>query len=171
MRPTIVKWDGKHLPKELCELPPGTYLLEVMDAASDLTAEEATGVRAAVDQIEAGRGVPLEAVKQRTRPSAQESTRANGEAGPDLDNTRLRAMQVDWDGTKASENIVQLPPGPYLLSFVDDIVEMSEDEELGVMQALDEMDAGLVFDYEEVMRELRSRYTTDATRPHQQSQG
>ena len=68
MRPTIMKWDGTHVPDELKQLPPGHYLVgpayEMWDE-DELTPEEDAGIQLALDQLEAGQGVPLdEAIRQ-----------------------------------------------------------------------------------------------------------
>jgi hypothetical protein len=63
VRPIIVEWDGKNVPGELRELPPGRYLVgtayEIWDE-DDLTPAEDAGIQLALDQIEAGEGIPYE---------------------------------------------------------------------------------------------------------------
>ena len=63
MRPVMIEWDGTNLPKELCRLPPGRYLIgpayELWDE-DELTPEEDAGIQMALDQIEAGEGIPYE---------------------------------------------------------------------------------------------------------------
>lgn len=49
----IVTWDGKNLPKELRDLPPGTYQIEPAEAPA-LTAEEEEGLRAALRSVRPG---------------------------------------------------------------------------------------------------------------------
>lgn len=46
MEPKVIKWDGSHVPEELRSLPPGRY------------AEEA-GILAGLEELDAGRGIPL----------------------------------------------------------------------------------------------------------------
>jgi hypothetical protein len=62
LQATVIEWDGKHLPKELRELPPGQYLLTVVDDVTDLSPEEEAGICKALDSIEAGHVRPLDDV-------------------------------------------------------------------------------------------------------------
>jgi hypothetical protein len=55
-------WDGKHLPEELAQLPPGEYVATLIEDVTDLTPEEDAGIRAALDSIEAGHVRPLDDV-------------------------------------------------------------------------------------------------------------
>lgn len=69
MRPRIIEWDGTHVPEELRQLPPGHYLIgpayEIWD--DDLTPEEDAGIQLAIDQIEAGEGIPYEEAMRQLR--------------------------------------------------------------------------------------------------------
>lgn len=56
----IIDWDGSHLPEELRELPPGRYVVEPL--SSPLTAQEEQGIREALEDLDAGRGIPLDDV-------------------------------------------------------------------------------------------------------------
>ena len=66
----MIEWDGKNVPEALRELPPGRYLLgpayELWDD-DELTPEEDAGIRLAMDQIDAGQGVPLEEAMRQIR--------------------------------------------------------------------------------------------------------
>ena len=68
VRPVLIEWDGQHLPDEWRQLPPGRYYVESItsiDDPDDLTPEEEAGIQLALDEIEAGRGIPLEeAIKE-----------------------------------------------------------------------------------------------------------
>lgn len=63
MRPMIIEWDGTHVPDDLRKLPPGRYLIgpayELWDE-DELTPEEDAGIQLALDQVEAGEGIPYE---------------------------------------------------------------------------------------------------------------
>ena len=59
MKPTVIEWDGNRLPEELRDLPPGRYVLEPIDERPAVTPEEESGILAALDQLDAGRGVPI----------------------------------------------------------------------------------------------------------------
>ena len=61
MRATIIEWDGTQVPKELRELPPGRYLIsDPYWDDEEMTEEEEAGVMLAIEEIEAGQGIPLE---------------------------------------------------------------------------------------------------------------
>ncbi len=55
----VIKWDGKHLPKELKRLPPGRYSLEVVQDAEPLTKDETRGILKALRELDAGEGRSL----------------------------------------------------------------------------------------------------------------
>jgi len=67
MKPRVIDWDGSHLPEALRELPPGRYAVEPIDELSPLTPEEDVGLGAALDQLDAGRGIPLADVVREIR--------------------------------------------------------------------------------------------------------
>jgi hypothetical protein len=75
----------------------------------------------------------------------------------DIPSGRLRAVAIDWDGTHLPEELRLLPPGTYLVSFVEDIHELTPKEEAGILEAMDDLEAGHGIPYEEAMRELRAR--------------
>jgi hypothetical protein len=61
VRPRIIEWDGMHIPDELRQLPPGRYLVSDPYWDDDeLTEEEEAGVLLAIEEIDAGQGIPLE---------------------------------------------------------------------------------------------------------------
>jgi hypothetical protein len=57
-------WNGKDLPEELHELPPGTYVVESLDQPPLLTEEEDAGLSAALGSLRAGKGRTLDQVRQ-----------------------------------------------------------------------------------------------------------
>lgn len=59
MRPTVIKWDGSHVPEELQELPPGRYAIESIDQIETMTEEEEAGILAGLRELDAGKGIPL----------------------------------------------------------------------------------------------------------------
>ena len=69
----VLNWNGEALPEqvreqmpaELQHLPPGRYVLEPVDDAPELTDEQEAGIRAALESIQQGKGVSLEAAKVR----------------------------------------------------------------------------------------------------------
>jgi len=62
----IVEWNGQNVPEEMRSLPPGRYVVEAMDETNTLTADEEDGIRQALASLEAGRGSPIEKVRERT---------------------------------------------------------------------------------------------------------
>lgn len=58
----VIKWDGKHLPKELKQLPPGRYSLEFVQDATALTKDEQRGILKALRKLDAGQGRSLSEV-------------------------------------------------------------------------------------------------------------
>jgi hypothetical protein len=57
MDPKIITWDGSRIPDELRDLPPGRYTIAAIDELPQLTDAEDAGIRAALDALDAGRGV------------------------------------------------------------------------------------------------------------------
>lgn len=62
---TIIHWNGRDLPEELRALPAGEYAVQGADEALALSAEEEEGIRAAMESLQAGRGVAHEDVRAR----------------------------------------------------------------------------------------------------------
>jgi hypothetical protein len=67
MDPKIITWDGSRLPDELRDLPPGRYAIAAIDELPQLTDAEDAGMRAALDALDAGHGVPLADVVRQLR--------------------------------------------------------------------------------------------------------
>jgi Uma2 family endonuclease len=59
MQPQIVIWDGEKTPEVFRNLPPGRYILESADEPLLLSPEEDAGIQAALDELDAGNGIPL----------------------------------------------------------------------------------------------------------------
>ena len=60
----VLRWNGKDLPEELRQLPPGDYVLEPIDDVLALTPEEEEGLRRALASRDAGRVVDLADVRR-----------------------------------------------------------------------------------------------------------
>ncbi|TMQ10813.1 MAG: hypothetical protein E6J90_34260 [Deltaproteobacteria bacterium] len=58
------RWNGKDLPEELRDVPPGTYAFESIDQLPSLTDEEEAGLSTALASLRAGKGRTLEQVRQ-----------------------------------------------------------------------------------------------------------
>jgi hypothetical protein len=63
----IITWDGERIPDEFRDLPPGRYAIASIDEPPALTDAEDAGIRAALDTLDAGRGVPLTDVMRQIR--------------------------------------------------------------------------------------------------------
>jgi hypothetical protein len=61
----VLKWNGRDLPDELRELPPGRYVVESVDVAPELTPEQEQDLSAAIDEADAGSGISLEDARAR----------------------------------------------------------------------------------------------------------
>ena len=61
----VLKWNGRDLPDELRELPPGRYVVESVDSAPELTPEQEDDLVAALREADEGHGVSLEEARQR----------------------------------------------------------------------------------------------------------
>ena len=79
------------------------------------------------------------------------------ERGHDTGGTVLSTTIIDWDGTNFPEDMRELPPGRFIVQYVEEIDELTEEEEAGILHALAQVEAGDVFGIEDVMRDIRSR--------------
>ena len=59
----VVDWNGKDIPEGLRSLPPGRYVVEQVDEAPILTADEEEGIREAIRSLESGEGRSLGQVR------------------------------------------------------------------------------------------------------------
>lgn len=62
MSPRTIVWDGEHVPEAMKAMPPGRYVLQPADDDATLTQQEESGIREALDQIDAGQGRSLREV-------------------------------------------------------------------------------------------------------------
>lgn len=72
MKPKVIDWDGRHLPRAHQELPPGRYAVEIVDPVPPFTTEDDAGLVAALAELDAGRGIPLANVVREIRRSLPE---------------------------------------------------------------------------------------------------
>ena len=61
---STLRWNGKDLPEELRDLPPGTYVVESIDQPPLLTDNEEEGLRAALSSLRAEKGRTLDQVRE-----------------------------------------------------------------------------------------------------------
>lgn len=60
----VTHWNGKTIPKKLRELPPGTYMVEAVETAPALTAEDDQGLADALASLRVGEGLTVDQVRQ-----------------------------------------------------------------------------------------------------------
>ena len=65
MKPKVIEWDGIHLPEGLRNLPAGQYAIEPLVVS--LSEDEETGISEGLNELDAGRGIPLADVLQEIR--------------------------------------------------------------------------------------------------------
>ncbi len=70
MKPRVIDWDGMGIPEELKKLPPGRYAIESIDQPSPLSEAEEKGILAGLDELDAGKGIPLADVVREIRGSS-----------------------------------------------------------------------------------------------------
>jgi hypothetical protein len=73
-------------------------------------------------------------------------------------NVQTIGIEIDWDGTHLPKELEQLPPGRYFLSVVDDVGDLSDEEDAAVQAGLDALAAGDVVPFDEVIRQIRARW-------------
>jgi hypothetical protein len=59
----VLRWNGKDLPEELRQLPPGDYVVEPVEDVPPLIEEEEGGLRRALGSRDAGRVVDHDDVR------------------------------------------------------------------------------------------------------------
>lgn len=69
MNPKVIEWDGVHLPEGLRNLPAGQYAIEPLVVS--LSEDEDAGISEGLNELDAGRGIPLADVLQEIRLSAK----------------------------------------------------------------------------------------------------
>lgn len=71
----------------------------------------------------------------------------------------MQATVIEWDGTHLPRELKELPPGQYYLAPMDavDGDEISEEEEVAVLEGIEALEAGNVMPLEEAIREIRAR--------------
>jgi hypothetical protein len=60
----VFRWNGRDLPEELKQLPPGDYVVEPLEDVPPLTEDEEEGIRRALASRDAGRVVDHEDVRR-----------------------------------------------------------------------------------------------------------
>jgi hypothetical protein len=63
----VLTWNGRNVPPELRNLPPGKYAVESIDRVPLLTKQEEAGLEAAMASLELGRGIAADRVHSELR--------------------------------------------------------------------------------------------------------
>jgi hypothetical protein len=74
----VVNWNGKNIPPELRELPPGRYVVESVDLVPELTVEDEEGLEAGLASLRRGAGISAEQIHAEMRALIGTKTRAPG---------------------------------------------------------------------------------------------
>ena len=72
----------------------------------------------------------------------------------------MQATIIEWDGTNVPDELRRLPPGRYIVDAVEnmeDLNDLTEEEDAGIRHALDQAEAGLAIPLEDAIRQIRSR--------------
>jgi len=64
---------------------------------------------------------------------------------------------LTWNGTDLPQELLDLPPGRYVVTGLDWQPELTKDEEAGLRLALEQADRGDVISQDEVENEMRGR--------------
>ena len=59
----MLHWNGTDIPEELRELPTGTYVVEAVESALELSPEDDLGLSEALASLKAGEGRTLDQVR------------------------------------------------------------------------------------------------------------
>ena len=65
----------------------------------------------------------------------------------------MQPKTIEWDGHTVPAELKSLPPGRYVVEATSEA--LTEDDESGIMEALDSLDADRGVPLEDVVRELR----------------
>ena len=65
---------------------------------------------------------------------------------------------IVWDGQHVPEELRQLPPGEYTLENLDDDLRLTPEEDRGIQEALNSLDAGMGKSLAEVIAEIRTGF-------------
>lgn len=65
------------------------------------------------------------------------------------------SVLVNWNGKELPEELRELPSGRYVLESVDKLLDLTPDEEAGLDEAAQSLDAGEGLSLDEVKRRLQ----------------
>ena len=69
----------------------------------------------------------------------------------------MQSTVIDWDGTNLPRELCELPPGRYNLVPLDEFEPLTPEEDADVQEGLDDLEAGRIAPFDEVLRGLRAR--------------
>ena len=65
---------------------------------------------------------------------------------------------IEWDGAHIPETLKGLPPGRYVIESVDSPLPLTEEEERGILAALEELDGGKGIPLADVVRQIKDKH-------------
>jgi hypothetical protein len=69
----------------------------------------------------------------------------------------MKKIVIQWDGEHVPEALKGAPPGRYVLQALAGEAPLTDEEDLGLRRALDQLDAGQGRSLADVVREIRGR--------------
>ncbi len=70
----------------------------------------------------------------------------------------MHPQVIQWDGSHVPEELRRLPPGRYAIEPLDHPSPLTEQEETGILAALDALDAGSGTPLADAVREIRAGF-------------
>lgn len=67
----------------------------------------------------------------------------------------MKPKVIEWDGTHVPEALRELPPGRYVIEPIDHVSPLTLEEEDGILDALDALDAGRGAPLADLVRQIR----------------
>jgi hypothetical protein len=68
----------------------------------------------------------------------------------------VETVIIEWDGAEVPEALRKLPPDRYLVEALDEPGTLTEEQESGLMRAMDQLDAGQDRPLEEALSRVRA---------------
>lgn len=68
----------------------------------------------------------------------------------------MGSKAIKWDGSHIPEELRKLPPGRYVIEPIDEPSPLTEEEGVGILAGLADLDAGKGVPLADVVREIRS---------------
>jgi len=69
----------------------------------------------------------------------------------------MAARVIHWDGKNLPDGLQGLAPGTYVLESLEDVPQLTREEDEGLRRALDSLDRGEGIPLSQVMMDIRNR--------------